>query len=543
MEHERAMNAGWNYADVWEAVADRFGDRVALIHGDRHVTWRDFDERADGIAAALVTAGLGRQAKVAQYLRNGPEYLETLYGAFKAGIVPVNTNYRYGDEELRYLWSDCDAEAVIFDAEFLDVCARLRPSLPDVKLWLRVGGDSEPPPWVIDYEQVAATRPGRFRPPWDRSGDDLYLLYTGGTTGMPKGVMWRQDDLYRMLEAGRGPHASGSADPVAWADRLPRPDPPVMPAPPLMHGTACWFCLPVLSRGGTVVTLTSRSLDPVELLDALVRHKVRRLCIIGDAFARPLLRELDAAPGRWNLGDLDVIFSSGAMLSQECKDRLRAHAPNAAIFDGLGSSESGNLAMSVTNDSDEPTTAHFRLSANTRVIDEHGDDVIPGAGAIGRLAVGGHLPLGYYKDPEKTAATFVEIGGRRYVVAGDWAEVDAEGQITLLGRGSSCINTAGEKVYPEEVEEVLKREPSVRDAAVVGVPDERFGQAVIALIELEPGAATTEGALIARVKQDLASYKAPRRVLFLPSIGRGPNGKLDQRSLQAAAVELIGTAS
>ncbi|HEX4867492.1 MAG TPA: AMP-binding protein [Acidimicrobiales bacterium] len=535
------MTAGWNYADTWEAVADRFGDEQALVHGDLVRTWRELDERADGIAQALLDAGLGRQAKVAQYQRNSPAYLEVLYGCFKASLVPVNTNYRYGDDELRYLWTNSDAEAVVFDAEFTDVADRLHAELPSVRVWLRVGDDAACPPWARPYEAAATSHPGRVRPAWDRSGDDLYLLYTGGTTGQPKGVMWRQDDLFRMLEVAQGSQLPEPPDAARFVAALDRPGVTSLPAAPLMHGTACWFVMPILSRGGSVVTLTDPSLDPVELLDTVVARRVKGLCIVGEAFARPLLAALDAEPERWDLSGLRVLFSSGAILGEESKRRFLRHAPNAMVVDGLGSSESGSLGRSITSGDDAARTASFRLSADARVIDDDGRDVVPGSGQKGRLAIGGHIPLGYYGDPEKTAATFVELAGRRYVVAGDWAEVAEDGTITLLGRGSSCINTAGEKVFPEEVEEVLKAFPRVQDAGVVGVPDERFGEAVTAIVQLEPGAELDEAALIGHVKAHLAHYKAPKRVFVAPSFPRGPNGKIDHKLLKAQALEALGS--
>jgi 3-oxocholest-4-en-26-oate---CoA ligase len=536
--HRFSSAPGWNLAGVWEAVAARFSAAPALRHGDRVISWREFDERANGVAASLLAGGLSRQDKVAQYMRNRPEYLESMFAAFKAGLVPVNTNYRYGDDELIYLWGDSDTTAVVFDAEFTEVCARLRARLPDVRCWLRVGDEAGSPDWATPYEEAATGHPGRVVGDGGRSGDDLYLLYTGGTTGMPKGVMWRQDDLFRMMESTFGDWAEGPADPAGWAARLPRPAPPALPAPPLMHGTACWFALPVLSRGGTVVTLTGTPFDAVELLDTVVAAGVRRLCIVGDAFAKPLLRELDADPNRWDLSGLQVIVSSGAMLSQDSKQRLLRYAPRVQIVDGLGTSESGNVATTTTSRGDETGTARFKLSPNTRVVDAAGRDVVPGSGQSGRLAVGGYIPLGYYGDPDKTAATFVVLDGRRYVIAGDWATVDADGGITLLGRGSSCINTAGEKVYPEEVEEVLKQSAGVRDAAVVGVPDERFGEAVVALVEPDAGHDLDEAALITHVKRRLAAYKAPRRVFMVESVGRGPNGKLDHPRLKDLARQL-----
>ncbi len=536
----RSNGTEWNLADVWEAVAARFPAEPALRHGDRVISWREFDERANGVAAALLAAGLSHQDKVAQYMRNRPEYLESFFATVKAGLVAVNTNYRYVDDELIYLWGNSDTTAVVFDAEFTDVCARLRPSLPDVRCWLRVGDETGAPSWATPYEQAAHAHRDRVVGDWGRSGDDLYLLYTGGTTGMPKGVMWRQDDLFRMMESTFGDWADGPADAAGWAARLPRPAPPALPAPPLMHGTACWFAFPVLARGGTVVTLTGTSFDPLELLDTVVATGVRRLCIVGDAFAKPLLRQLDADPTRWDLSKLQVIVSSGAMLSEDSKQRLLGYAPRLQIFDGLGTSESGNVATTTTSRGDETGTARFKLSPNTRVVDDAGRDVVPGSGQSGRLAVGGYIPLGYYRDPEKTAATFILLDGRRYVIAGDWATVDVDGGITLLGRGSSSINTAGEKVYPEEVEEVLKQSAGVRDAAVVGVPDERFGEAVVALVEPDAGHDLDEAALITHVKQRLAAYKAPRRVFIVESVGRGPNGKLDHNRLKHLARDLAG---
>ncbi|MET0727681.1 MAG: AMP-binding protein [Acidimicrobiales bacterium] len=536
-------SSGWNYADVWEAASARFGDDLALVHGDREITWRQLDERANGIARALLDAGLGHQSKVAQYQRNTPEYLEVLFATFKAAAVPVNTNYRYGDDELRYLWTNCDAETVVFDAEFTAAVDRLRADVPAVRLWLRVGDDAECPEWAVPYEEAVLGHRAAVTPPWGRSGDDLYLLYTGGTTGQPKGVMWRQDDLFRMLEVSQGSTPLEPPDAAAFVGSLEGPGVTVLPAAPLMHGTACWFVMPILARGGTVVTLTHPSLDPVELLDTVAARGVKGLCIVGEAFARPLLNQLDHHPDRWDLSGVRVVFSSGAMLSEESKRRFLRHAPRAMVVDGLGTSESGSLGRSITSGDAAARTASFELSADARVIDADGRDVLPGSGEPGRLAIGGHIPLGYHGDPEKTASTFVELDGRRYVVAGDWAELAEDGTITLLGRGSSCINTAGEKVFPEEVEEVLKAFPQVQDAGVVGVPDERFGETITAIVQLEPGAVLDEAALISHVKAHLAHYKAPKRVIAAHSFPRGPNGKIDhklltEQALQALAPEL-----
>jgi acyl-CoA synthetase (AMP-forming)/AMP-acid ligase II len=527
--------AGWNFADVWEAAAARFPHQPALVHGDQQVTWAELDQRANGLAHTFLAAGLPRQAKVGQYLRNRPEYVESMFAMYKAGLVPVNTNYRYGDDELAYLWSNSDSAAVVFEAEFAATADRVRRRLPEIGLWLCAGPDDECPDWATPYGKAALPTTDRAVGPWGRSGDDLYLLYTGGTTGQPKGVMWRQDDLFRMLEVPQtSPELPDPPDATEFVARLRQPGPTVLPAAPLMHGTACWFSKPALSRGGAVVTLTARSLDIVELLDTIVGRRVKGLCIVGEAFVRPMLRELDADPQRWDLSGLRVIMSSGAMLSHASKQRLLTFAPRALIVDSLGSSESGSLASSVTDPSTTDAAA-FKLGEHTRVIDEGGHDVVPGSGQAGLLAVGGLIPLGYYGDQEKTASTFRELGGRRYVVAGDWAKVETDGTITLLGRGSSCINTAGEKVFPEEVEEVLKSAAGIRDAAVVGLPDERFGERVVALVELDSGHRIDESALIDHVKSRLASYKAPRRVIVFEYVGPGTNGKLDHRALKEVA--------
>lgn len=539
---DRPHMGDWNFAYLWENAADVWPDRDCLVHGARRLSWREVDRRADGLAQHLLDAGLERQQAVAQYLYNSPEYMESMFAAFKAALVPVNTNYRYTADELLYLWDNADAGAVVFHATFVPTIDAIRERLPKVRAWLWVDdGTHACPDWATPYETAVATpTDGRVIPAWGRSGDDLDFLYTGGTTGMPKGVMWRQDDLFRMLEVSQGSPLIEPPDPEAFHDREGTRGVTALPAAPLMHGTACWFVLPILARGGTAVTLTSPSLDAVELLDAVVEHKVKGLCIVGEAFARPIITELEAHPGRWDLSSLRVLFSSGAMLGQESKRRLLAHAPRLMVVDGLGSSESGSLGRSVVDDPDAARTATFKLSPTARVITEDGRDVVPGSGERGLLAVGGYIPLGYWGDPEKTAATFREIGGRRYVVAGDWATLDEDGTITLLGRGSSCINTAGEKVFPEEVEEALKRHPSVADAGVVGVPDERFGEAVTAIVQLAPDAELDEAGLIAHVKSQLAGYKAPKRVLAAESFPRGPNGKLDHKALKAQALAALG---
>lgn len=530
----------WNFADMWEAVAARQPDAPALVH-DGHVrTWGELDRRATALGSALIVAGLPQQAKVALYLTNGTEYLETLFATLKAGLVPVNTNYRYTEAELGYLWSNADAEAVVFHGRFADQCDALRRDLPLVRAWIWVDDGSGPcPDWAWPYETVVAGGTDAGLRPWSRTGDDLFLLYTGGTTGQPKGVMWPQHRLFRSIEGGYGTPLE-PADPDALLDTLRLPGQKVVVAAPLMHGTACFFAMSRLTHGGCIVTLPGGTFDPVRLLDVVEAERAKGLCIVGDAFGRPIAAALDAEPGRWDLSGLRLIFSSGVMFSPECKAALLAHAPRAVVADSLGSSESGGLAVETTAPGETSTSGGFRVGPTTRVVDDDGRDVVPGSGRSGRLAISGDIPIGYYGDPEKTASTFLEIDGVVHVVAGDHAEVGADGTIRLLGRGSVCINTGGEKVFPEEVEEAVKRTPGVRDAVVVGLPDARFGEVIVAVVEAEPGREVDDDEVDARVRADLAGYKAPRHLVVVPSIDRAPNGKADYRRLRQHAADALG---
>jgi len=528
----------WNFADMWEAVAARQPDAPALVHGGETTSWGDLARRAGAIGTALIVAGLPHQAKVALYLANGPEYLEALFGTFTAGLVPVNTNYRYTESELAYLWRNADAEAVVFHGRFADQCATLRPDLPAVRVWIWVDDGTNPcPEWAWPYDEVVAGPAGDVRP-WSRSGDDLFLIYTGGTTGRPKGVMWPQHSLFRSIERGYGTPLE-PADPDALLDRLRLPGQRVVVAAPLMHGTACFFAMSRLTHGGCVITVPG-AFDPVLLLDTLEAERAKGVCIVGDAFGRPIAAALASEPGRWDLTALRLIFSSGVMFSPECKAALLARAPRAVVADSLGSSESGGLGVSTTAPGERSTSGGFRVGPTTRVVDDDGRDVAPGSGEAGRLAVSGDIPVGYHGDPEKTAATFLRIDGITHVVAGDWAEVGTDGTIRLLGRGSACINTGGEKVFPEEVEEAIKRTPGVRDAVVVGLPDDRFGEVITAVIEPDPGHEVDRDAVDARVRADLAGYKAPRHLVVVRSIGRAANGKADHPRLRQVAAEAVG---
>jgi len=535
--------SGWNFAEVWELVAGQVPDAPAQIHGDQRVAWADFDRRADGVARKLLDDGAQEQDKVAQYLYNGPEYLESVFAAFKAGLVPINTNYRYADNELVYLWDNADAVAVVFHGTFVDTIERIRSLVPRVKTWLWVDDGSGPcPEWATPYEDAAASaEPGVHTvAPWGRSGDHLLMTYTGGTTGMPKGVMWRQDDLFRSLVGTFFPEARERHDLDIIRNGVTNPGPVGMPACPLMHGTGCYTQLIILSIGGCTVTLTNRKLDWVELLDTVEREKVQQIALVGDTFSKPILDQLDAHPDRWDLSSLFMIASSGVMWSEDSKQRLLAHHPGLILVDAFSSSEAIGMGQSISSAGGTSHTAKFSLGDTSRVIDDAGHDVTPGSGEIGRVAVRGYVPVGYYKDPEKSAATFLTIDGERYSMPGDYAMVEADGALTLLGRGSVCINTGGEKVFPEEVEEVLKTYPGIRDAVAVGVPDDTYGEAITAVVEAEVGQSLDEAKVIDHVKSQLAAYKAPKRVLTVTTIGRGPNGKVDYKRLKQHARDELG---
>jgi fatty-acyl-CoA synthase len=530
-----------NLATVWEAVAATVPDSPATIHRDQVRTWQEFEARAARLAAVLDDAGVGHDSKVALYLHNGPEYLEATFAAFKVRAATVNVNYRYLESELEYLFDNSDAEVVVVGAELISRLEQLRHRLAKVRRYVCVGADeSHPcPDWALDYEHALATHEPMA--PIERSGDDLWLLYTGGTTGMPKGVMWPHRSLLGTAAATfaivKAPVPTDVAQVAAVARTFDERHKAVrlLPAAPLMHGTSAITSLAVLSTGGCVVTLASRSFDAHELCRAVQDHRVTQLTIVGDAFAKPILAALEdaAAVGEpYDLSSLKVIVSSGVMWSQQTKDALLEWT-GATLADTLGSSEGVGFASSVARRGQAAPTARFSLGEHARVFTEDGTEVAPGSGERGLMAVGGPIPIGYYKDPDKTAGTFRTFAGRVWSVPGDYATVEADGTIRLLGRGSACINTAGEKVYPEEVEETLKLHDAVLDANVVGVADDKWGQSVNAVVSLAAGLAPdqlpTPAQLIEHTRAHLAGYKCPKRVVVVDHVERGPNGKPDYR--------------
>ena len=510
--------SGLNFGDLLEAVAAEIPDAPAIVHGEGVRDWRSFDARTNRLARYLLGAGLAAGARVAFYLRNGPAYPELLAACFKARLVHVNVNYRYLGAELRYLLEDSDAEAVVYDAEFEARIGDLADTLPGVRTWIRNGAGRDDA--VDPLERICAE--GDAAPLGiERSGDDLYFMYTGGTTGHPKGVMWSHAARIEVIGMASAASADAHARAVATGSRRPV----TLPACPMMHSTGFTTAVATLVAGGTVVLVPGRGFDAEATLDAIDRHRVTSLAIVGDAFSVPLLEVLRAQRGARDLTSVTAITSAGAMWSAECKRELLEHFPNATIRDSLGSSEGSRLAGAELRAGEASETARFRLSPHAKVFDEAFREVEPGSGVPGRIATRGAIPLGYHKDPERTAETFPVIDGERWSMPGDWCTVEADGTIRLLGRGSLCINTGGEKVWPEEVEEALKTHPAVVDAAVFGLPDPRWGQAVAALVRA-PGA-VHQAELREALDAVLARYKHPKTIRCTTASFRADNGKMD----------------
>lgn len=534
----------FSLADCFDVIAETCAEREALVQGPHRRTWAELERRARNVAAWMVERGVTRQGKVAIYTYNHPAYMEGVYAAMKAALVPVNVNYRYREEELRYLLDNADAEIVVVHEEFVPLMRAVAPQLPGLRGVLVVGEGAAPPldglPHAAAYEAVAAT--DRPAPAVPRSPDDHLFLYTGGTTGMPKGVMWRQGDLFRRLAGG------GLIPPPESLDalRAMAANPPIpmrsLIGPPLMHGTGWFTGVIAWLAGGAVVLLDNpKRFDAHELWQLVERERPTSITIVGDSFAKPMVRALGEAPRPYDLSSLNIISSSGVMWSQETKQALLAAAPQLMLVDSFSSSEALGMGLSITTAAGVVQTGTFQLSDTTRLFDEQLQLLEAAPGVKGLVGVGGPQPVGYYKDPEKSARTFVETPHGRFSVPGDWAVVNDDGRtLSLLGRGSVCINTGGEKVFPEEVEEVVKRFPGVRDCVVVGVPDDRFGEAITAVIS---GGAPLDGAAVKEfVKTHLAGYKAPKHVVQVDEVYRSPSGKADFKRTKQVALERLGLA-
>ncbi|MCK0176774.1 acyl-CoA synthetase [Mycolicibacterium sp. F2034L] len=524
-----------NIADLAEHAIDAVPDRVALISGDETLTYGQLEERANRFAHYLLDRGVKKDDKVGLYCRNRIEIVIGMVGIVKAGAIAVNVNFRYVEGELRYLFENSDMVALIHERQYSPRVANVLPDVPDLKTVLVVeDGSSEDFSsygGVEFYSALEQSSPERDFGP--RSEDDIYLLYTGGTTGFPKGVMWRHEDVYRVLFGGTD-FATGEpiADEYGLANQAKENAPMIRyPIPPMIHGatqSATWMAL---FAGQTVVLVPE--FDPEEVWRTCAEHKVNLLFFTGDAMARPLLdalvRHRDSGE-EFDLSSLFLLASTAALFSPALKDQLLELLPNRIITDSIGSSETGFGGSSVVAKGQTHTGGpRVTIDKNVAVIDDDGNFVTPGSGVRGMIAKSGHIPVGYYKDEKKTAETFRTINGVRYAIPGDYATVEEDGTVTMLGRGSQSINSGGEKIYPEEVEGALKGHPDVFDALVVGVPDERFGQCVAAVIARREGATPSLTELDTFVRNEIAGYKVPRKIWWADEIQRTPAGKPDYR--------------
>ncbi len=532
------------FANVWERVSDVVGDEIALINGEDKLTWASFDIKAAKVATILEEHGLKSDSKVGIYLHNSNEYLEVQYGVFKIEGVPINVNYRYKENELVYLLDNSDAEAVFFQGCYAKRISAIKEQLPKVKVYIQIDDGTEPlMESAIDYENSISSSKEQIR--FDRTEDNIYMLYTGGTTGMPKGVMYKHGSFIpSMLKTAFAmgfevPEDMNDLEKIIVNAQANNALTVSMPACPLMHGTGMWLgaFLPMFS-GGAVVTISDLGLNPKNVWQEVEKHKINSLVIVGDAFAKPLLDELKNAKENSNpyqISSLRAMISSGVMWSSEIKDGLLA-MHDMTLFDAMGSTE-GGMGSSVSNREMPAKTAKFALNPGVIVLSDDGKEVEPGSDTMGKIGTSGLVPEGYFKDEKKSAETFKEINGVRYSFPGDYATINADGTINLLGRGSNCINTAGEKVYPEEVEEAIKKHPNVYDCLVVGLQDDKYGQRVVAIASLEENSALEEGELIDFTREQLSGYKLPKQILFVEEVMRAPNGKANYKWAKNEAQE------
>jgi len=533
-------STGRHFATIWEAIADRLPDAPALRHGERRITWREFEARSARVANAMRASGIGPGDGVAAYLYNCPEYFELFFGALKIRAVPSNVNYRYGSDELWALLENSEAKALFFDAALRDQVMSVAERADAPPLLVEIGGEgASPVPKARAYEELLAE--AEPEPRIDRDDDDMFLSYTGGTTGLPKGVLFNigqslgNSFWFRDLFVGGEPT---TLDPVDFAVHSAESGSSLsaIPASPLMHSTGFILAsLPTLTAGGLVTTLKSRSFDPHELLATIERTSTNVVGIVGDALALPIVRALDEGKSdgsRYDMSSVRAMCSAGVAWSAHVKERLFDHIPQLTLVDSCGSTEGVAYGIGQVRRGDSVATANFNAAPGLKVLSPEGEELPPGE--VGMLA-GPTTASGYYRDPEKTAATFFDIDGQRYAMPGDYGRIERDGSVTLLGRGVTTINTGGEKVYPGEVEDAIRTLADVDDCVVLGVPDERFGQAVAALVVRKPESALGEEDVSSAVRASLAGYKVPRRIHFVDRVPRMPNGKIDYNASKKIA--------
>ena len=533
-----ASTMTFNLADLFESVADAVPERIALVSTQRQLSFGELDRRATRLANCWQALGIGPGDHVGLQLHNGSEYLEGMLAAYKLRAVPININYHYVAAELQYLYTDADLVAVVVHQAFAPGVAEVTGQCSKLQHVFCVADDSGATvdPGFHDYEESLEHSSDKrdFAP---RDSDDIYIVYTGGTTGMPKGVMWHHRDIFfgamggGDLDQSRGP----IQEPAELVGRIGDMAPAALPAPPFMHAAAQWAALSLLFSGGKIVIPAAGIFEPDAIWQSVDDEAVNLLIVVGDAMATPLADALEASPGRWTGASLLAIASGGALFSPATKARLIALMPNCFIVDGLGSSETGVMGNKISAGDAGEREPRFMVNESTIVLDDNNCQVEPGSGVIGRIARRGHVPIGYYNAPEKSANTFIEVDGERWAIPGDLAMVEADGRILLLGRGSVSINTGGEKVFPEEVESVVKEHPDVLDSVVVGLEDERFGEQVVAVCQTRSGAPLQLEELREFCRGKLASYKIPRAVACLEKIKRSPAGKADYPWAKEAA--------
>ena len=525
-----------DFASVWETISDIIPDNDALICGEEVVSWKEYDLRSSIIASALSEAGLSSNSKAGLYLNNSNEYLICQNAIFKVGGCPINVNYRYVEEELIYLLENSDSEAVFYHACYGERIKRISNSLPNIKAWIEISdGTKSQFNDCLHYENLIAEMNPMER--IYRDPETIYMLYTGGTTGMPKGVMYKQGEfLVYLFKTLKAMGYDVPEDLNNLTERIKEQDKEnnfikSLVGCPLMHGTGMWLgaFLP-LNLGGTVITTPNLGFDANQLWSQVEDKGVTNIVIVGDAFAKPMLNALDVAKNTGNPFDIEsvrTIISSGVMWSEEVKNGLLEHH-DMQLMDTMGSTE-GGMGSSVSTRDNPPKTAKFSINPGVIILADDGETLEPGSDKVGLIGTSGLVPEGYYKDEKKSAQTFKEIDGVRYSFPGDYAKYEQDGTITLLGRGSNCINSAGEKIYPEEVEEAIKRNDEVFDCLVVGLPDEKFGQKVIAVVSLVKDADISETKLLEATREFIAGYKLPKGIIFKDVVQRAPNGKADYK--------------
>ncbi len=547
----------YNLAQIHEAVAAAVPDRECIVWRDRRLTYAQVSDRTRRLANHLIGAGLGAhteradlgghesgQDHLACYLHNGNEYLEAMLGSYKARVAPFNVNYRYVAEELRYLLNDSGARALVFHSAFADRVAEVLPDLPRLEVLLQVDDGSDTPllPGAVWYEEALAAASAEL-PAVAWSPDDLYILYTGGTTGMPKGVLWRQADIFVGAMGGRSMATGGEWDDLEQIVETARSGGArLLPAPPFMHGAGHWLAFNTFTGGNTICIQDEVvGFDADDVWRTIQRETCNILLIVGDAFGRPLVDQLEATgtgDGGYDLSSLLMVISGGAPLNSTLKDRFLAQLPTVMVMDAVGASETGSQMSHMSAAGQQASTGTFTPGPGAAIVSEDLSTVLEaGHAEVGWLAQKGRVPLGYLGDAEKTAKTFPVIDGVRYSVPGDRARLTAEGLIELFGRDSVTINSGGEKIFAEEVEQALAHHPDVYDVVVAGRTSERWGQEVVAIVQLRDGAAVDEAALLKEAETHIARYKLPKEFRFVPHIQRSPSGKADYRWAKEQAAE------